>query len=69
MQKLCPKTFLNWGFSIENEQGKDVIIFPEILKILIFYLNCSKSASNVTKDLPEIRTSDQVKRFARIESL
>ena len=34
--------------------------FPwKILKILIFYPNCSKSASNVTKDLLEIRTPER----------
>ena len=34
IQKLCPKIFLNREFSIENYQGREVIIFSENLKNL-----------------------------------
>ena len=34
IKKLCPKTFLNRKFSIENWQGREVITFPENFKNL-----------------------------------
>ena len=44
------------------------IFSRKIFKILIFYPNCPKSASDVTENLPAIKTFIQAKNVARTES-
>ena len=55
-----------------KKQVREVIIFLDFffvfLVILIFYPNCSESASNVTKALQEIKTT-KFNNVARNESL